>query len=194
MLTWPEFTGETIMTDINAPTPNPVSPPPVTPPARKSFFRSGWFVAGALVLTGFVGFGLGKVTSYRGFHHGFGMSRGMDQGERQSRMQSGLQRMLGAVDATPEQRDKITAIARSAMQEMQPLRQVQRDIRDKLAAALKSATVDRAAIELLRAQQLQMAEGLSKKMSDSLLAAADVLTPSQRAQLVDRWQSRRWRG
>ena len=188
------------MTDNNTPTPNPASAPPVSPAAisppaaRRSFFRSGWFVAGALALTGFVGFGLGKVSSYRGFYHGFGMSRGLDQGERQSRLQSGLQRMLGAVDATPEQRDRITAIVRSALQDMQPLRQAQRDIRDRLATALKAANVDRVAIEQLRSQQLQMAEGLSKKMSDSLLAAADVLTPSQRAQLVERWQSRRWRG
>jgi periplasmic protein CpxP/Spy len=190
----PAFAGEIIMTDDNTASPNPVSPPPAPQPGRKSFFRNRWIIAGAFVLTGFAGFGLGKVTGHRGFHHGFGMSRGMDQGDRQSRLQSGLQRMLGTVDATPEQRDRITAIARSAMQEMQPLRQAQRDIRSKLAAALKSETVDRSAIGQLRTQQLAMAEGLSKTMSDSLLAAADVLTPSQRAQLVERWQSRRWRG
>jgi periplasmic protein CpxP/Spy len=180
------------MTDMNT---QPVAPAPVPTPKRR-FFRSRWFMAGAFILTGAAGFGLGKASSFR--HHGgwgYMMSeRGMDSSRMQSRAEYGINRVLSSVDATVEQKTKITAIVQKTMGEMQPLRDVRRDIRDKLSAALKSSTVDRASIENLRSKQLLMAETISKKMQDTLIEVAEILSPSQRAQLVDRWQSRRWRG
>ncbi|MFM9974236.1 MAG: Spy/CpxP family protein refolding chaperone [Beijerinckiaceae bacterium] len=170
-------------------TSTPVSATPQQP-ARRRFFRNRWFLAGAIVVTGLVGFGLGKATSHRGYDHAYRMS-GEDG---QARVQSGLQRVLGKIDATPEQREKITAIVRSAMLDLQPMRQSLRLSREKLTTTLKAETIDRAAIEQLRRQQLEMTEMLSRKMSEALVSAAEALTPSQRAQLVDRWQSRRWRG
>jgi Spy/CpxP family protein refolding chaperone len=183
------------MTDLN-------SQPQITPnqpalvPAKRSFFRSKWFIGGAIILTGIVGFGLGKISHFR--HHGgwgYMMSdRGMGSSFMQTRAEYGINRLLSSVDATVEQKTRITAVAQRTIAEMQSLRQVRREVRDKLATALKAPQVDRAGIEELRTKQLQLAESMSKKMQDSLLEAAEILNPTQRAALVDRWQARRWRG
>ncbi len=53
-------------------------------------------------------------------------------------------------------------------------------------AALQPA-IDRAAIEKLRADQLANMEALSKRMSEAIGDAAEVLTPEQRKKLADRF-------
>ncbi len=53
-------------------------------------------------------------------------------------------------------------------------------------------SVDRAALEALRADQLQMAEQASRRFTQALADAADVLTPEQRKQLAER--AGRWHG
>jgi periplasmic protein CpxP/Spy len=199
-----DLTKELQMTDNTTSQDNtPVLPQPAPPvPARKSFFKNPWVIAGAFVLTGIAGFGLGKASSFRGHHMGwagYGMSRGMDSSSMNSRAEYGINRVLSSVDATVEQKNRITTLVQSALAEMQPMRQSFRDGREKLAAALKATTIDRTGVEALRAEQLQKAEVLSRKMQDTLLNAADILSPAQRAQLVERWQSRAshargWRG
>jgi periplasmic protein CpxP/Spy len=191
------------MTDINTQPNTPANPLP----AKRSIFRRTWFIVGAVVLTGIVGFGLGKASSFRHFgswghmmsEHGMGSSRmmgehGMGGSQMQTRAEYRINRLLTSVDATAEQKAKVTTIVQKAMGDMQSMRQVRRDTMDKLSVALRSPIVDSSAIETLRKTQLQMAETMSKKMQETLLEAAEVLSPAQRAQLVDRWQSRRWRG
>ena len=51
---------------------------------------------------------------------------------------------------------------------------------------LDPAQVDRAAIERLRSEQLALAETASKRISQALGDAAEVLNPEQRRTLVDR--------
>jgi periplasmic protein CpxP/Spy len=182
------------MSDLNSqPSAAPVQP--VANPPKRSFFSSRWFIVSAVILTGVVGFGLGKMSHLR-HHAGFAMmmSGKGDPAKMQSRIEYRLNRVLSTVDATEDQKKQITAIILKRMNDMQPLRQVRNDVREKLAAALKSPKIDRAGIEQLRTQQLQLAESMWKTMQDSLVEAAEILSPSQRAALVDRWQARRWRG
>jgi Spy/CpxP family protein refolding chaperone len=182
------------MSDMNS-QPSAAPAQPAAAPAKRGFFSSRWFIVSAVILTGVVGFGLGKLSHLRQ-HMGFAMmmSGKGDPAKIQARVEHRLNRVLSTVDATEDQKKQITAIILKRMNDMQPLRQVRNEVREKLATALKSPRIDRAGIEQLRTQQLQLAENMSKGIQDSLLEAAEILSPSQRVALIDRWQARRWRG
>jgi Spy/CpxP family protein refolding chaperone len=103
---------------------------------------------------------------------------------------------LSNVGATAEQKQKIVIIARGAFDELSPLRARRDAAREKLASLLKAEKVDKAAIEKLRAEEFAAIEAGSKRAAQALADAAEVLTPAQRQQLVERMESRRrfWRG
>jgi periplasmic protein CpxP/Spy len=176
-------------TDANIPNSSPAPQAPLAPQKPK-FYKRGWFIASAVIVTGLVGFGAGKASN-RGWGHHYSMHRMGDAGQSMPGSGYMLNRVLGRVDATAEQKDKIAEIARMTFRELAPMRQQHMATRDKLAALMKAETLDRAAVEQLRAQELTLAETLSKRASQALLDAADVLTPAQRTKLVERWQNRR---
>ena len=51
---------------------------------------------------------------------------------------------------------------------------------------LTATTIDRAAIEKLRADQIALADSVSKRVTQALGDAAEVLSPEQRRKLSDR--------
>jgi Spy/CpxP family protein refolding chaperone len=55
---------------------------------------------------------------------------------------------------------------------------------------LSAPTIDRAAIERLRAEQMQATDAVSKRMSQAFADAAEVLTPEQRKKVAERMQKR----
>jgi periplasmic protein CpxP/Spy len=176
-------------TEANTPNQSPASQVPVAP-QKPRFYKRGWFIASAVIVTGLVGFGAGKASN-RGWGHHYSMHRMGDAGQSMRGPDFMLKRVLGKVDATAEQQDKIAEIARMTFREMAPMRQQHMATRAKLADLMKADKLDRAAVEQLRAQELAMAEALSKRASQALLDAADVLSPAQRIKLVERWQNRR---
>ena len=183
------------MSDINT-NPAPATPPVAPAPAAgRRFYRSGWFIAGLAIVTGLAGFGLGRMSGHHRWGHEYSMGRHMQHGEGAGpSMRKGefmIDRVLSRVDATSEQKAKISEIARSAMGELGPIREKHMATRDRLAGLMKAEKLDRAQIEQLRAEELVLADTLSKKMSEAFVNAAEVLTPAQRVTLVERWQNRR---
>ena len=57
--------------------------------------------------------------------------------------------------------------------------------RDQAVALLTQPTIDRAALESLRASQLAVAEQASKRLAQALADMADVLTPDQRKAIAE---------
>jgi len=53
---------------------------------------------------------------------------------------------------------------------------------------LAAPTIDRAAIEKLRAEQITLADASSKRMTQALADAGEVLNPEQRKKLAERMQ------
>ena len=195
------------MSDINTGAPQPQAPMQAPLPApRRPFTNSRWFIGAVIASVGLVGFGVGRVTGWR--HnwmghaqmqgYGPGMQRGMEgpRGPFGFGPESFIDRVLGNVNATPEQKQKVTLIAQGAISEMRPLREQRRAAQAQLATLLKAETIDRAAIDKLRLEQLAAAETVTKRMGQAIAEAAEVLTPAQRQQLVERWENRRrsWRG
>lgn len=165
----------------------------------------------AAVVLGLTALGAGAVYSQSGgwYGHGYGHEgRGYGMGHggpmqggmpgRGWMMGFGPERMidyaLGSVGATSEQKLKITEIAQGAMNELRPLRDRRYTSGLKLAILLKADTIDRAAVERLRAEEFAAYEAGSKRAAQAMADAAEVLTPAQRQQLVQRWESRaNWR-
>jgi protein CpxP len=103
-----------------------------------------------------------------------------------------LRHLYVEVDATDTQKQQLAPIVKGAVRDLLPMRERMRDARMQAVALLSQPTVDRAALEALRANQLQLAEQASRRVTQALADAADVLTPEQRKALADRIG--RWHG
>jgi Spy/CpxP family protein refolding chaperone len=113
----------------------------------------------------------------------------------QRRLDAGVRWVLADVSATEEQQRRISEITAAALQDLRPLRDQHLAARRTAAGLLAQPTLDRAALETLRAQELALADQASRRVVQALADAAEVLTPEQRALLAARMEQRRgWRG
>jgi hypothetical protein len=195
-------------TEPTAPAPPPAAPPP---PPRRSRLRR-FLVATALLLTGGV-IGAGVHSAAHGFGHGWrhggppgwyyyggdgpgGWREGRDSGARlflPGRIERGVERALWSVDASSEQRQKITSILQRAADELYGLRAQHLEGRRQIRDALAAATIDRGRIETLRTEQMKLADSATKRLSEAIADAAETLNAAQRGELarrLERWQ--RW--
>ena len=125
--------------------------------------------------------------SAQGFgHHG---GRG-EWGSNPERAEKMVSRMLSRVDATDEQKKKVAEIVKTAIGDMKAIRDKARNGRRATAELLSGPSIDRNALEALRAEQIQSADAASRRMTQALADAAEVLTPEQRAKLGERMKSR----
>jgi periplasmic protein CpxP/Spy len=95
------------------------------------------------------------------------------------------------LDATADQQVKIANIAKAAVAELRPLHEKAHAARAQAVTLLTAPTIDRSAIERLRAEQIGLAETASKRIAQALADAADVLSPEQRRKVADWMASRR---
>jgi Spy/CpxP family protein refolding chaperone len=91
------------------------------------------------------------------------------------------------LDATDEQKKRLTDIATAAARDLLPMRDKMREARKQARQILTAPTIDRAALETLRAAQLAEADAASRRLAQAIADAADVLTPEQRAKLAQRF-------
>lgn len=121
-----------------------------------------------------------------GFWHGrpFGPG-GFDPARAEERADRMIRHISVEVDATADQQEKLRGIVKNAVKDMLPLREKMFATRQQARALLLGQTVDRAAIEKLRADRIAVADALSKRFTQALADAAEVLTPEQRHKLED---------
>jgi len=163
---------------------------PQSQPAAAPRRRRRWLFALLIGVAGLFGFAAGRVHSSPWWH--WGGHHFLDAEDIGFIVQHRVDRMLKSVDATSEQRDKIDAIVKAAVNNLMAMRKERSERREKILAIMKADTVDRPALEALRAQQLAVAEAASKRIVQAVGDAAEVLKPEQRRQLAERWE--RWRG
>jgi periplasmic protein CpxP/Spy len=89
------------------------------------------------------------------------------------------------LDANQEQQVKIANIAKAAVADLRPLREKAVGARSQAISLLTAPTIDRTAIESLRAEQVGLAETASKRIAQALADAAEVLTPEQRRKVAE---------
>lgn len=125
----------------------------------------------------------------RGHHHGMGMHHDpMDPEMAAKHIDGMINRLLK--DGTPEQKAKVATIAKAAMSDLRPLREKHKAAREQAIKLLTQETIDRAALEQVRADELQLAEQVSKRLTQALADTAEVLTPAQRGKLAERMKKR----
>jgi Spy/CpxP family protein refolding chaperone len=115
----------------------------------------------------------------------------MDPEAMKRRIDASVRWMLADVNATEAQQQRIADIVGATMKEMAPLREKHREARQAVMELLAKPNVDRAAIEVIRAQEIQSADAMSRRFVQSLADVAEVLTPEQRAQLAEKIKQRR---
>jgi protein CpxP len=133
---------------------------------------------------------LGAGLAGRAHAHGFGRGHGaLSEMRDPARMEEHIERMLKhlyvEIDATEAQKAKIGPIVKQAARELGPLRGKFGEARAEAVALLTAEKVDRTAIEKLRAEKLQMADQVSRRVSVALSDVAEVLTVEQRKRLAE---------
>ncbi|MDD2700277.1 MAG: Spy/CpxP family protein refolding chaperone [Sideroxydans sp.] len=151
-------------------------------------------VVGLLAVFG-IGFFSGQVMACEHeFRHGgpqaFMSGGEMDTARMGKFADKRMQRMLDDVKASDAQKEKASAIVKAALEEGAPLAKQMRDNHLQMRKLMSAATLDKAAIEAMRAEQIKLADEASKRMTSTMLAVADVLTPEQRAQLEQKMEKR----
>ena len=127
----------------------------------------------------------------KSFAHGHSfMGLSSDPVKRDAQVEHGVKRFASRVDATPEQQQKLTAIAKDAAKDIVPMREKLRSAGKQALEITSAPTIDRAAMERLRAEQVTLADSVSKRITQALADAADVLTPEQRQKVAGRLNER----
>ena len=87
------------------------------------------------------------------------------------------------IDATTEQQDKLRAVVGGAVHDLLPMREKLLAARATARDLLTQQTIDRAAIEKFRADQIAVHDATSKRLVQAVADAAEILTPEQRRKL-----------
>ena len=190
------------MTDTNQPTgaPGTDSPNP-NAPARgaccRGRGRGALAIAGILVAGALIGTFATKAFSHGPFghhRHGHGSAISLiagpggaiDPAEAEARIERMARHFGVEANATKEQQDKLNGIARAAAKDLLPMRETMQSGRKRMVELLSATTIDRAAIETLRTEQLSLADSATKRLSQAIADTAEVLSPEQRKVLAER--------
>jgi len=174
---------------------NPPTPPDQKPPRCRGRMRGGFFILLLLLAAGLTGafahhaysqgFGFGPP-----FMHG-GLFGPIDPARIEDRADRMVRHLAIEVDATADQQEKLRAIVKSAVKDLLPMREKAQGFRERARELLTATTVDRTAIEALRAEQFALADQASRRVSQALADAATVLNPEQRKKIADHLAARR---
>jgi Spy/CpxP family protein refolding chaperone len=174
---------------------NTTSSSPNPPPARTCRGRRGVFViallAVALVagLTGkMLSTAFGQGLAWHAWHDGAFMGRmggPLTPAQIDDRIDRMTKHMAIELDASADQQAKIAGIAKAAVNDLRPLHEQAQAARSQAVALLTAPTLDRSAIERLRAEQIALAETASKRIAQAVADASEVLNPDQRRKVAD---------
>jgi Spy/CpxP family protein refolding chaperone len=100
-------------------------------------------------------------------------------------MEYRLDQMLTDAGASDDQKSKVKTIVSATIDEVRPDREIREAMRDEIIKLIEAPTIDRNAIEALRAKQMAQFEVRSKAIAKAVADAAEILTPDQRKKLVE---------
>src|SRR5215475_919328 len=132
-------------------------PEPGADKPRRHFVRNvaiATAIAGVASVVGIKAFAHG----HGGWHRGGFMGAAIDPAMMDERIDRMLKHLYVEIEATDAQKQQLAPIVKSAVTDLLPLRAQMRDARRQAITLLSQEQVDRAALEALRAQQLQLAE------------------------------------
>ena len=124
----------------------------------------------------------------------YASARGFSRHRGQDFVMWRLDRMLKRLDASAEQRAQVEAILDATVADLTQMHPDRESMHDTISSALLGESIDRAALEALRAEQLARVETASTLILSAIADAAEVLTPEQRSELAEMAEDHRgWR-
>jgi periplasmic protein CpxP/Spy len=172
-------------------TPTPSSTSDSSKPRRRFLRRAAVATLIAGVATG-IGVNAFAHGGYGRWHRGGFMGAPLDPARLDEHLDRMLKHLYVEIDATDAQKQQLAPIVKAAAQDLLPLRARFHDARRQAIELLAQPSIDRAALEMLRAEQFNLADQASKRFVQALADVADVLTPAQRKQVAERLG--RWHG
>ena len=128
-----------------------------------------------------------------GMHHhgmGGGMGPGMMFGGSPEHMGRAIDHMLDGLGASDAQRTQIKQIVSQAGADLKAQAAASRGLRQSGMQIFTAPTVDANAAEQLRQQMLQQHDQMSRRVTQAMVAVANVLTLEQRAKVGERMKDR----
>jgi Spy/CpxP family protein refolding chaperone len=116
-----------------------------------------------------------------------------DPAKFQQRIEKRVDKALGSTDATTDQKKKVTEILQAAFKDMKGFHGQRVENRKAMEAAMQAPTIDAARIEQIRAEQMKIADASSKRFTQALVDAGNVLNASQRQAFFKAWGERHGR-
>jgi periplasmic protein CpxP/Spy len=167
-----------VMTDIDN---VPLRPEPPLRESRQKNGPSAWPRTFAMVgvLACGVALGAGGLAAAAGMN-----PMGWNQGARLAFLQGAIVHALDSVGASSDQEAKIHDIVAAKFLELAPKPEDHEALRKQALALLAAPTIDRVAVERLRADAVAIFDAKSKAIVGGLLDVADQLTPEQRSRLA----------
>ena len=130
-------------------------------------------------------FGQGYTWQHFGMRGGGSFGGTLTPAQIDDRIDRMTKHMAIELDATADQQIKIANIAKAAVGDLRALREKAQAARSQAVTLLTAPTIDRTAIERLRAEQIGLAETASKRIAQALADATEVLNPEQRRKVAD---------
>jgi Spy/CpxP family protein refolding chaperone len=115
----------------------------------------------------------------------------MSEAEVAERMQDVAEWGLDSVDADDAQIERVNQVLQGFAPNVVQFRTEHTALADELRTELAKDSIDRERIEAIRKKALALVDRASQKGSETLIAAAEVLTPAQRSELTYRWEKHR---
>jgi periplasmic protein CpxP/Spy len=135
---------------------------------------------------------LGSAVAWKAYAHGGYRGRGpIDPARMEEHLERMLKHFYVEIDATEAQRARLEPIVKQAVKDLLPMRERLQQARKQGLGVLTAPSVDRGALERLRADQIQAVDAASQRLTQALADVGDVLTPEQRAHLAERLARRR---
>jgi len=117
----------------------------------------------------------------------------MSDAEIEDRITRMVRHVSIEIDGTPAQEQEIIAVVTAAAKELRPLKERMQATGLELQHLLTAETVDRTALEALRASRIAEADRISKTLVGAVADIAEALTPEQREELQELIRERRER-
>ncbi|MET0556014.1 MAG: periplasmic heavy metal sensor [Vicinamibacteria bacterium] len=135
--------------------------------------------AGLAGLAGAGGLGAGAMHAHGGFR-----GHGRDPEMVHKFIQFAVNEKLDAIEATPEQRQKVRAVSDRLLLEAKALHQGKRELHDELLELLAQEEPDAARVKALVHARVEEFSRFADDATDGLLELHRTFTPEQRAQLL----------
>lgn len=159
---------------------------PTGPNTSRRRGRSWLLVATVALASALTGAAASRAVGQHAWHSPDFMGAPFDPARIEDGADRAVRHLAIEIDATTDQQEKLRAIVKGAVKDLLPMREKALAARQRARVLLIQPTIDRAAMEALRAEQMALAEAASKRFVQTLGDAGEVLTPEQRHKIDDR--------